>query len=91
MEHYWFGWDFRVEDEFPEARAVREWVRETVYAAELDEKFYLIHDRSLLADFICPALPGPEESGWVEVIEFDDFEARDIYLEERWPHYPLSL
>ena len=91
MRNWWYGWEFNVRRHFPGARPVRRWTHETVYAAERDGRYYLIHDRSMLADFICPAQPGVDEENWVEVIEFDDDADRWRYCEDRWPEPPISL
>lgn len=79
-----YTWEYEVKRHFPEAREVRRLMGETVYAAERDGKFYLIDDRSLMADFICPAQPGVDEPNWVDVIAFDSAAERQQYLDERW-------
>jgi hypothetical protein len=86
-----FGWEYEVKRHFPDAREMRRLAGETVYFAEREGRFYLIDDRSMQADFICPAQPGVDEPNWVDVIEFVSDDERQKYCESFWPRPLLNM
>lgn len=91
MRREGYGWEFDVRSRFPNAREVRRSGYISVYTAERDSNYYLIDDRSLTADFICPLQPGADDSTWVEVLTFENERERQAYLEEHWPADQLTI
>jgi hypothetical protein len=86
-----FAWEYDFRSEFPDARELRRLMGETIYAAERDGKFYLIDDRSLMADFLCPAQPGVDEPNWIEVLEFASDAERQQYVADHWARQAIEV
>ncbi len=80
VERFPFKYDFR--KRFPQLRRIREFEGGAVYAAEKNDKFYLIVDEGTMADFI---LPEDEDllDQLVQVIEFDTEDECQHYIKEK--------
>ena len=75
-----YSWEYGVHQNFSNAREIQRSDNEIIYEAEENGKFYLIYDRSLQADFICPLQPGIEDPIWVDVMRFESAEERRQYF-----------